>query len=116
MIRSRNDNTLEAKLEAMDKCGQMTIFPSLEAARREHGEIVINKAASIVKILEDGSDKHRLIIDMLRSMANSRCRVPQRGVLPRVFDATADARRMIFLSQGGGFPEILVLDLAHLAL
>ena len=98
------------KLQEMERKGQLTRFASLAEAQKVHGDVIVNKAASLVKCLDDGTLKHRIIIDLLRSGANWLCWVPERGVLPRVFDATADSRRLLFLSMGGGFPEMVVLD------
>ena len=46
----------------------------------------ISKLALILKEKEDGSIKRRVIIDLLRSGGNSRCKIRERIVLPRVQD------------------------------
>ena len=48
------------------------------------GPVVLNKVAIISKQKPDGTWKHRLIWDMLRSGANERATVSERGVLPRL--------------------------------
>ena len=53
-----------------------------------HGHI--HKMAILVKQRRDGVTKLRVIIDMRRSGANLRARVPERPVLPRPIDAIAD--------------------------
>ena len=52
----------------------------------------ISRLALIVKCKEDGSLKRRVIIDLLRSGGNRRCRVPERIVLPRAVDVVSSAR------------------------
>ena len=46
----------------------------------------VSKLALILKEKEDGSIKRRVIIDLLRSGGNKRCRVNERIVLPRIVD------------------------------
>lgn len=46
----------------------------------------ISRLALILKEKEDGTIKRRVIIDLLRSGGNSRCKVNERIVLPRVQD------------------------------
>jgi len=46
----------------------------------------VSKLALILKTKEDGSVKRRVIIDLLRSGGNNRCRVRERIVLPRIQD------------------------------
>lgn len=46
----------------------------------------VSKLALIVKEKEDGSFKRRVIIDLLRSGGNKRCKVRERIVLPRIVD------------------------------
>ena len=47
--------------------------------------------ALITKVRRDGVTKHRIIVDMRRSGANARARIPERPVLPRPCDAVQDA-------------------------
>eukprot|EP00435_Cladocopium_sp_Y103_P055471 s826_g18.t1 len=46
----------------------------------------LSRLALIVKTKEDGSVKRRVIIDLLRSGGNSRCRISERIILPRIQD------------------------------
>lgn len=50
--------------------------------------------ALIVKHKRDGSKKRRIIVDLRRSGANSRSLCPERIVLPRPSEITADARKL----------------------
>ena len=52
----------------------------------------ISKLALIVKRKEDGSLKRRIIIDLLRSGGNSRARIRERIVLPRIVDVLESVR------------------------
>ena len=98
------------KLQQMTDEHFLTAFPDLAAARREHGDVIINKMACLVKSLPNGDVKRRLIVDMLRSGANRLARVPERIVLPRILDLGACARRLLQMCTGGGFIDQLVLD------
>ena len=72
--------------------------------------VVLTKLALISKEKADGSFKHRLIWDLLRSEVNSSVLLPERIVLPRVQDAVDDASEL--LRHGYGGLEWLVLDIA----
>ena len=54
-------------------------------------DITLNKLALISKIKPDGSMKHRLVWDLLRSSVNSVVQQGERVVLPRVLDLVNDA-------------------------
>jgi hypothetical protein len=54
--------------------------------KRQFPTGTISKLALILKEKEDGSIKRRVIIDLLRSGGNSRCKIRERIVLPRVQD------------------------------
>ena len=94
----------------MEAKHEVVSYGSLEEAQAVHGDIIVSKMACLVKELEDGSKKRRLIMDLLRSGSNSLARVPERVVLPRGQDAAGDARTLLFFCEGGGFAEMMVLD------
>jgi len=71
---------------------------------------VLTKLALITKIKGDGTKKHRLIWDLLRSEVNATVALTERIVLPRIQDAVDDASDL--LRQGQGDLEWLVLDIA----
>ena len=50
----------------------------------------VNRMSIIVKVRRDGVKKIRIVIDMRRSGANRKARIPERPVLPRPCDAVAD--------------------------
>ncbi len=54
-------------------------------------EITLNKLALLSKVKPDGSIKHRLVWDLLRSTVNSVVQQGERVVLPRVMDFVHDA-------------------------
>ena len=75
------------------------------AVRLKQGRVLLrfpkghlNKVGLIVKIRRDGTRKVRILIDMRRSLANERARVPERPILPRPLDPARDAVRP--LAQG----------------
>ena len=52
----------------------------------------VSKLACITKIKEDHTKKVRIIVDLLRSHGNLRCKVPERIVLPRAVDVVGMGR------------------------
>ena len=56
---------------------------------------ILTKLALISKQKEDGTWKHRLIWDLLRSEVNDSVVCPERIVLPRIQDAVDDARSLL---------------------
>ena len=75
------------------------------AVRLDQGRVLLrfpeghlNKVGLIVKVRRDGTRKVRIIIDMRRSLANERARIPERPILPRPLDPARDAVRP--LAQG----------------
>ena len=53
--------------------------------------MTLNKLALISKVKPDGSTKHRLVWDLLRSNVNAQVRQGERVVLPRLMDVINDA-------------------------
>ena len=56
---------------------------------------VISHITTTIKTRDDGSLKIRFVLDLLRSGASGRCRVPERVVLPRVCDVVHSLLFMI---------------------
>ena len=54
----------------------------------------MSKLAAIVKVRSDGSERVRIIIDMLRSGLNLFVQLEERIVLPRLRDVMADVMFM----------------------
>ena len=54
----------------------------------------VSKLACITKIKEDHTKKVRIIVDLLRSHGNLRCKVPERIVLPRAVDVVGMGREI----------------------
>ena len=72
-------------------------------------EAVLTKLALISKYKQDGTAKHRLIWDLLRSDVNSAVDLQERIVLPRIQDAVDDALQLRHAREG---LEWLVLDIS----
>ena len=72
---------------------------------------VLSKLALVSKTKEDGTVKHRLIWDLLRSSVNEAVRLPERIVLPRIQDAVEDAHELLKWANGEDL-EWAVLDIA----
>ncbi len=64
-------------------------YQQMEAALGE--KPILSKLALISKERPDGTYKHRLIVDLLRSEANAHISHGERIVLPQVGDAVKDA-------------------------
>ena len=62
------------------------IVKPLEWAQQIFERGTVSKLACITKVKEDQTKKVRIIVDLLRSHGNLRCRVPERIVLPRAVD------------------------------
>ena len=57
-------------------------------------DVLVSKLAAIVKVRSDGSERVRIIIDMLRSGLNLFVQLEERIVLPRLRDVMADVMFM----------------------
>ena len=68
----------------------VTKFETYDELKRHFNEVIISKVAAIIKQREDGSQKVRIIIDMLRSRVNAFVRLSERIVLPRLMDVVSD--------------------------
>ena len=99
-------------LAVQETKGHCRSFASYEDALEYLGvdSLVLTRVALISKQKPDGSTKHRLIWDLLRSEVNSTVSLYERIVLPRVQDAVDDARELRRLH--GDPIEWLVLDVA----
>eukprot|EP00435_Cladocopium_sp_Y103_P021609 s565_g5.t1 len=85
--KSFTDEPIHAQAEVqryLDKGFCMEL--SGEELKRQFPNGTLSRLALIVKTKEDGSVKRRVIIDLLRSGGNSRCRIKERIVLPRIQD------------------------------
>ena len=88
--KSFTDEPEHARAELVEE-GFAVVLPTNKAnSTRKHGSV--SKLALLVKEKDDGSVKRRIIIDLLRSGGNARCRVPERTVLPRVVDVVDSFR------------------------
>ena len=95
--------------EQRDHCQSFTSYEQL-CSHLGVDKVVLTKVGLISKEKSDGSFKHRLIWDLLRSEVNDTVHLDERIVLPRLQDAVDDAREL--LRQGAGEVEWLVLDVA----
>jgi hypothetical protein len=69
------------------------ITPSV--AKKAFPKCHVNKLGLIIKVKRTGERKVRLIVDMKRSLANSRTVVPERPILPRALDPIESARASV---------------------
>eukprot|EP00913_Durusdinium_trenchii_P012052 g11322.t1 len=81
----------KAELGRLVAEGFAVVLPTNKASAM-HQRGTVSKLALLVKAKEDGTVKRRIIIDLLRSGGNARCKVPERIVLPRVMDVVDSFR------------------------
>eukprot|EP00971_Amphidinium_carterae_P090780 1796912-Amphidinium_carterae.1 len=89
--QNMNDAMLE--VDRLLQLGYGTLLDSDSALKQFPGGVV-SRLAILVKTRLDGSIKRRIIVDLLRSGANSRSRCEERIVLPRVADVLDDLRSL----------------------
>lgn len=84
MEEHRGEALLE--LQRYEEKGIARMVSSEELLQRFPTHGTISRLAMILKQKDDGTVKSRIIMDLRRSGGNSRCKVPERIVLPRVSD------------------------------
>ena len=92
--KSFTDEPVHARAELGRLVGEgfAVVLPTSKA-NEMHARGTVSKLALLVKEKDDGSVKRRIIVDLLRSGGNARCRVPsERIVLPRVVDVVDSFR------------------------
>ena len=99
-----NAAAFSAEVERLVKEGYITKYPNLEALEAKLGKVIISKVAAIVKKREDGSEKLRIIIDMLRSCVNTFVKLSERIVLPRLMDIITDVLALMKAMAEDGLP------------
>ena len=99
-------------LGAQEAKGHCKFFDNIQQLEEFLGvdHVVLTKLALITKFKADGTPKHRLIWDLLRSDVNSAVTLTERIVLPRIQDAVEDAMHLRLCGEGD--LEWLVLDIA----
>ncbi len=104
----------EAAKEQIDRLSREQFierFDSYDEMAAALGETpILSKLALISKERPDGSYKHRLIVDLLRSLINAHMPQGERIILPRIGDAVEDALRL--RRAGPGFVKFTVTDFA----
>ena len=93
----QNYKSAEEEREDLDRLiaeyvekGWCRLLPDLETAESELGEkVTLNKLGVVVKYSESGTKKSRVVWDLRRSGANSKCHQAERIVLPRLTDLAA---------------------------
>ena len=104
----------DAAKEQIDRLASenfIEVFDSYQQMEAALGEKpILSKLALISKERPDGTYKHRLIVDLLRSEVNAHISQGERIVLPRVGDAVKDALKL--RRAGQGHVECMVTDFA----
>lgn len=90
-----NEDAAEAELQRLIDRGFEMIL-SVEEAKEKFEKGTVSRLALISKQKDSGIIKHRLIIDLLRSGGNSRAKVPERIILPRVIEVVKGIKDQSF--------------------
>ena len=99
-----------AELDREVAAGFTTKFDDWEAVKATWSEVLVSKLAAIVKVRNDGSERVRIIIDMLRSGLNLFVKLEERIVLPRLRDIIANALWLLSMAENPGQVEQVVTD------
>ena len=100
-----------AELKSLLDAGFAELFVSRSAAEAHLGAPVLpSPLGDVVKVKEDGTEKHRMIQDLRASGINSTSAVSERQVLPRFTDHALDLARA---SASSEHVCTLVLDFSH---
>ncbi|CAK0809933.1 unnamed protein product, partial [Prorocentrum cordatum] len=85
-----NEGAVREEIRRLAGKGFVTRYSSWEALLARFPDVIVSKMAAVVKARPDGSQKVRLIIDMLRSRVNEHVKMSERIVLPRLLDVLKD--------------------------
>jgi len=107
------DISLSLLKEAEDK-GFARIFDSRSELEEylQTSQVVFNPLGLISKLKPDGSWKHRLIWDLLRSRVNESVHQGERIVLPMLADVVEDALHLLRKSNEDEEVEMLIVDIS----
>ena len=104
-------NILE-KMRNKKFCREYSDMPSLAAALgTDTRSITLNKLGLVSKQKPDGSWKHRIIWDLLRSRVNQAIRQGERIILPRLLDMVRDVMELKAILGAGGDNEFYGIDI-----
>ena len=104
-----NADSVEAELKRELDKGFLEWSASLKELESKYGQLLLSRMAAIVKV-KNGHTKTRLIHDLRRSRVNDMARIPERIVLPRLFDAVHTMIGIAKECRPGEAPECVVLD------
>ena len=90
-----NHAAFAGEVDRLIKAGYITKFNNYEDLKRHFGEVSISKVAAIIKNRDDGIQKVRIIIDMLRSKVDAFVKLSERIVLPRLMDIVSDILALV---------------------
>ena len=85
-----NRQAFSKEVERLITAGFVTKYATYEDLKRQFNDVIISKVAALIKDRDDGTQKVRIIIDMLRSRVNAFVRLSERIVLPRLMDIVTD--------------------------
>ena len=98
-------------VEGLAGTGFFSIFEDAKECRAWlHARPVFSRMAMLCKTRKDGTVKRRLISDCRRSGVNSRAKLPERLVLPRVADAVRSALHLLQQRRPDSEIEMMAID------
>ena len=99
-----------AELQREVEAGFTTEYSSWAEVLAKWGNVLVSKLAVIVKQRPDGTERVRIIIDMLRSGLNLFVQLEERIVLPRLRDAVGNLVFLLSALEQGEEVEQIVAD------
>ena len=85
-----NREAFAKEVDRLINAKYVTKYASYDELKNHFAGVIISKVAALIKQREDGSQKVRIIIDMLRSRVNEFVKLSERIVLPRLMDVVSD--------------------------
>ena len=101
----------EIEINRYQKEGYLVRVPR-EVAKEKYKNGTISKMALVIKAKESGEVKRRVVIDLRRSGGNSKSRLPEKLVLPRVVDAVRTLKEVRKAGAGLERPSTWGLEMA----
>ena len=108
----QNASAVQQEFSRLEQAGFVRRFSSWADVQQQLGRVVVSKMACVISQRADGSTKHRLIVDLRRSGANSLVQLGERIVLPRLWDAVVDTLHLARRAKGEDGLEMMVMDWA----
>ena len=90
-----NRTSFVKEVDRLITAGYISKYDNYADLKMHLNDVIISKVAALIKVRNDGSEKVRIIIDMLRSKVNAFVRLSERIVLPRLMDVVSDCLALL---------------------